>query len=82
MTYCSNCGSAVEGKFCPKCGTPAGAAPPAGDVPPAGGFSAPPPAGGYSTPPPQAGAGGLTDNVAGALCYALGLLTGLCSSPL
>ncbi len=71
MTYCANCGSGVEGKFCPKCGTPAGAAPPAGDVPPASGFSAPPP------PQAVAGAGGLTDNVASALCYALGLLTGI-----
>src|ERR1700689_4783846 len=26
MTYCANCGSQVDGKFCPKCGSAVGAA--------------------------------------------------------
>lgn len=67
MTYCANCGSAVEGKFCPKCGTPAGAAPTSGP-----------------TPTPNAvpvttttAATGMTENVAAALCYILGLITGI-----
>ncbi len=27
MAYCSNCGTQMEGQFCPKCGVPAAAAP-------------------------------------------------------
>ena len=59
MPFCATCGSSVEGSFCPKCGSPVGAA-------------APPPV--YAAAP---AAGGLTDNVACALCYALGLITGI-----
>src|SRR5271155_967405 len=57
MTYCANCGSAVEGKFCAKCGAAGGAGP-----------GAPPPG---PVPPPPAGAGGLgmDENIAAALCY-------------
>lgn len=64
MTYCASCGAAVEGKFCPKCGTAVGAAP--GGVP-------------LGTTESVQGvqASGLTDNVAGALCYLLGLITGI-----
>jgi uncharacterized membrane protein len=91
MAFCSNCGAEVQGRYCAKCGSPAGAGPsPAA--------SAPPPQQGYAPPqpPPQQGyvppqqaygqqqgyagqpqAGGLTDNVAAALCYVLGLLTGI-----
>ncbi|MGH9723302.1 MAG: hypothetical protein ACRD8O_24080 [Bryobacteraceae bacterium] len=61
MPFCSNCGAAVEGRYCPKCGTPMGAA---------GGETGP----GAS---PSAGSAGLTDNVASALCYLLGLFTGI-----
>lgn len=63
MAFCANCGSQVEGKFCARCGSPvaAEAAP---------GFTAPPPAA-----PVQAG--GLTDNVAAALCYLLTIITGV-----
>ncbi len=60
MTYCSACGAAVEGKFCPKCGTPAGAPASAGPVVGA-------------TPV----AAGMADNMAAALCYILGLVTGI-----
>ena len=63
MPFCSNCGSAVEGRFCAKCGTPAGEA-------------AAPPTGSASLPPPAAGAG-LADNLAGALCYLGLLVTGI-----
>ncbi len=59
MPFCASCGSSVSGSFCPKCGSPIGAA-------------APPP--GYSAPP---AAGGLADNVAAALCYSLGFITGI-----
>lgn len=71
MTYCSQCGTAVEGRFCPQCGAvvaPSGAA---------SGPASPPSA--YSTPTgsPGAAASGLTENVAAALCYAVGLITGI-----
>jgi uncharacterized membrane protein len=58
MTYCANCGSAVEGKFCPKCGAAAGAAPAA-------------PAGAPVAATPVAGNPGLgmDENLAAALCY-------------
>jgi uncharacterized membrane protein len=71
MAFCPNCGSQVEGKFCARCGTPMAA-----EVPPSPG---PVPAGGYSVPPPAAPvqAAGLTENVACALCYLLGLFTGI-----
>lgn len=57
--------------FCPSCGAAAegrfcqkcGSALDAGAVPP--------------NPPPVAGNPGLTDNAAGALCYLLGLITGI-----
>jgi uncharacterized membrane protein len=101
MTFCPNCGAAVEGRFCGKCGTavtpaagsagteqPSGAAgqygatqqppgqgypPPAGQQYPPGGQQYPPPGQGY---PPQASAG-LQENVASALCYLVGLITGI-----
>src|SRR5947209_9695110 len=62
MTYCANCGTPVEGRFCPKCGAAAGAAPAPGYVPPPG--NVPP---GY--PPPAAGGLGMDENLASALCY-------------
>lgn len=76
MAFCKNCGAPVEGQFCAKCGTPA-AAPAAGAAP------APPPAQPYAqaaaTPAaqPTPAAGGLTDNLAGLLCYVLGFITGV-----
>jgi uncharacterized membrane protein len=65
MAFCPNCGAAGDGRFCAKCGTaiPAGAASPP--------FATPPPGS------PQPAGVGLTDNVAGALCYALGFITGI-----
>ncbi len=55
MPFCANCGTQGEGKFCPKCGNPIGAAASASA---AGGYSAVPPsssAGGYTPPPPPPG---------------------------
>jgi uncharacterized membrane protein len=62
MPFCRNCGAPVDGQFCPQCGTPvAGAAAPSGSPPPS----------------PPAGAVGLSDNAASALCYLLGFITGI-----
>lgn len=68
MAFCASCGAAVEGKFCQKCGT-------AVDAGAAGGAAA----GGGATPgaAPAAASTGLSDNAAGALCYLLGLITGI-----
>ena len=68
MAFCGNCGTEVTGAFCPKCGTAAGAAGSPGQAPVGGPQFAP----GLSP-----SAAGLQDNVAGALCYALGLITGI-----
>ena len=70
--FCPNCGANVQGRFCAKCGTAVDAPPGAAS---ASANSAPPPgAQPYAAP---ATTGGLTDNVAGALCYALGIITGI-----
>lgn len=80
MAFCSNCGAEVQGRFCAKCGAAVGAGPAASAPPPPQqdssqqqgnsqqqGFSAP---GSIQAP-------GLTDNMASALCYLLGLVTGV-----
>jgi len=61
MAFCASCGAQVEGKFCAKCGASVDAA------------SAP----GGAAPQPAPAATGMTDNVASALCYVLGLITGI-----
>jgi len=66
MPFCASCGAAVEGRFCAKCGAAVGAAAPS---------AAPAPAG--PGPAPVASAAGLTENAACALCYLLGLVTGI-----
>jgi uncharacterized membrane protein len=68
MAFCASCGSEVQGKFCAKCGAPSGAA--------AAGGAVPPPPGSTYTPAPAASAG-IEENVAAALCYLLGVLTGI-----
>jgi uncharacterized membrane protein len=69
MAFCPNCGSSVEGRFCAKCGAAVGegdpGAPAASSVPPS------------AIPTAAPGSAGLTDNVASALCYVLGLITGV-----
>ena len=67
MAFCPNCGNQVDGRFCAKCGTAVDAAAAAGAAPPSSA-----PAG-----VPALQAGGLTDNVACALCYALFFITGI-----
>jgi uncharacterized membrane protein len=70
--FCPNCGADVQGRFCAKCGTAVDAASAsAGPTPGARPYTGGP---GTATP---ATAGGLTDNVAGALCYVLGFITGI-----
>jgi len=71
MPFCGNCGAEVTGGFCAKCGTPMAAAGAPGPAPGGGPQFAPGPAGGAPS------AAGLQENVAGALCYVLGLITGI-----
>ena len=65
MPFCASCGSQVEGGFCAKCGARVGAAAPASG-PAAPAFD---PAGQATST--------MADNVAAALCYALGFITGI-----
>src|ERR1700722_7498547 len=72
MAFCANCGAAVDGRFCQKCGAPAGA-PGAGPAP-----SPTPTPGVQPLPQPQVSATiGMTDNMAAALCYLFGFITGI-----
>lgn len=73
MPFCASCGTQVEGKFCPKCGAVVGAAAAPAPPPPGAGAAVPPPAGAA----PIAVGAPMADNVAGALCYALGFVTGI-----
>lgn len=66
MAFCSNCGSPSEGRFCRMCGTVIAA------TAPSTGAAAP-----VAAAPPIAQNAGMTENAAGALCYAVGLLTGI-----
>ncbi len=88
MAFCATCGSPVEGKFCAKCGSAVaaaagGAVPPGPGPQPAPGYQQPGYQQGYPQPGYQAGAapaaapGAMADNVASALCYVLGLITGI-----
>ena len=61
MPFCASCGASVEGRYCPKCGT---AVEPGAAAPAA-------------APAPTASAAGLPENTAAALCYLLGLVTGI-----
>lgn len=64
MAFCANCGAPVEGQFCGKCGSPVAVS--AGAAPQPAMASA-----------PVAASAGMADNVASALCYLLGLITGI-----
>jgi uncharacterized membrane protein len=69
MAFCSQCGAEAAGNFCPRCGATVGVAGAA-----AGGAQA-----GFAPPPvpPVVESAGLTQNVASALCYLFGLITGI-----
>src|SRR6266700_7449088 len=85
MAFCTNCGSDVQGRFCAKCGTPVGSDASASGASSEGGSSgsaAPPPpppaySGAAAAAPPSVQAAGLEENLACALCYVLGLMTGI-----
>jgi uncharacterized membrane protein len=68
MAFCPNCGTQADGSFCPNCGAALG-----GGATAAGGGA------GYVPPgsPSSIQAPGLTENVASALCYLVGLVTGI-----
>jgi uncharacterized membrane protein len=71
MAFCSSCGSEVQGRFCAKCGSPVAASAASSAPPPQ-----PPPT--YSAPAqPATQSAGMEENMACALCYVLGLLTGV-----
>jgi uncharacterized membrane protein len=72
MAFCASCGAAVDGRFCQKCGAPLstpGSAPEAIPPQPSGVNPLP--------PPPMAPSVGMTGNMAGALCYLFGFITGI-----
>lgn len=89
MSYCPNCGAPVQGPFCMKCGANLGAQQPPPQQPPQQQWGQPqygqpqyqqqPPyqQPQYQQPPQPAAAGGLEENVASALCYLLGWLSGV-----
>ena len=76
MAFCANCGSTVTdgAAFCAACGRSVGTAPsPVAIAPPAGAAVATQPA----VVTAQPASAGLTSNVAGALAYILGFITGI-----
>jgi len=92
MAFCANCGAQVQGAFCMRCGTPVASGAPQQPQPPQPPQPQPPypqqqqPFGqqppNYGQQQPQYGqpapaAGGMEDNVASALCYLFGLITGV-----
>lgn len=70
MPLCASCGSPVEGRFCAKCGAAVGAGPAPEGV---GASPAGTPGAQYAAAAPA----GLSENAAGALCYALTIITGI-----
>jgi uncharacterized membrane protein len=73
MAFCANCGATVDGRFCQKCGAPAGVP---GAAPPPVAETYPP--GAQPLPPPQVATSvTMNDNMASALCYLLGFITGI-----
>ena len=63
MATCTKCGAQAEGRFCPNCGAPLAEAA-AGSSP-------------TGAAPQIAPAEGLSENLASALCYLLGFITGI-----
>jgi uncharacterized membrane protein len=73
VAFCPNCGSQVAGTFCPNCGTQVSGTTGGTTSGTTSGASG----GAYSSVPPTASAAGLTENVASALCYLFGFITGI-----
>jgi len=70
MAFCPNCGTQVTGTFCQNCGTSM-----AGVANPSAGSTL-----GYAPSQPAAATStGMSENVAGALCYLVGFITGIMS---
>ena len=68
MAFCPNCGTQVTGTFCQNCGTSMAA----------GANASGGPAPGYASPQPLATTStGMSENVAGALCYLVTVITGI-----
>lgn len=61
MKTCPSCGAAVAGRFCPRCGVPI----------------APDPGSESRLAHQGSGSGGLAENAACTLCYAMGVVTGV-----
>lgn len=62
MAFCPNCGAPVEGRFCARCGAQ---------------FTAGETTGTSAPPPQEVQSSGMSENVAGALAYLLGFITGI-----
>jgi len=73
MAFCANCGAAVDGRFCQKCGAPASV--PGAD--PAPGATVNPPVATSLQPQPVVASVSMNDNMASALCYLFGFITGI-----
>ena len=69
MAFCVQCGAEAPGNFCPRCGASIA------ESAAAGGYTAGAQAG-YA-PPPVAATAGMSTNTASALCYLVGLVTGI-----
>jgi uncharacterized membrane protein len=69
MTYCAQCGTQVTGAFCPQCGAAANAGSAQADYAAAGASA--------NSGTAAVTAPGMSENVASALCYLLGLITGI-----
>lgn len=64
MAFCPNCGAQAVGAFCPNCGSAISAGPAAA-------------AGASYARPVAAARSGISENVASALCYLFGFITGI-----
>jgi uncharacterized membrane protein len=75
MAFCPNCGTQTSGAFCPNCGAAvaANASGATGTAAAGAGTTS----AGYVPPGPAIQAGAMSENVAGALCYLFGLITGI-----
>jgi uncharacterized membrane protein len=68
MAFCAQCGAEAAGNFCPRCG---------GAINAPGGAGAGYTATGSAATASTIAAPGMSENVAGALCYLIGLVTGI-----